>query len=212
MLVACMFCLCTVTGTLSKYIGNFNFPTASSPRAGLFKVEVLKSSSPDVWQNIGSGSALTINLFQTLTESSVGTAGPDNTPEGADHVALAAKVIAPGTGGAFKVTVRNESEVDVRVSVSVAGGTAVGKLQWYVSAGTWSNVTPGGGMTMDLDNKFKTNTLDSITIPPLTKQGEIDFYWRWLFDSGDNGGDTTLGRAQTVYSNIPVTITATQLD
>ena len=209
LLIGSMLGLCTIPGTLSRYNHTQAIAT-NRVRAGLFRVSVARGDG--TWVEISGGDLgeeLSINLFETLKQEDVATEHPDTVLQGEEPI------IAPGTGGIFKIEVMNFSEVSVEVSV--ASGTPTGggiPIEWLQADGSsWGPAFPGvtGG---------------NAELAPLGGNAEFEFTWRWRFDRQEGNvvrdwfhdsdtEDTDLGveaAASLVQYSIPLTITAAQID
>ena len=231
-LLCCMFSLCTITGTLAKWVEDFD-GTGSAIRAGIFCVGV-STDGGRTYQVMGNplASPLTFNLGQTLYEAPADTddptnpnawildnydySDPDNPVLGMIHVLPYRNLIAPGTGGYFSITLTNFSEVDVDIQLTAEQTPTDQRavtaddipIEWW-NGKAWQSGFPG-----ILDEMCTTlRAYPSILAGPKTTT--CLFAWRWIFN-GDDTLDTALGvEAATnglTYSTPSVTIRATQID
>lgn len=213
LLVCGMFSLCTIPRTLSRFSGTFNIP-GSTVRAGIFEVALQKADG--TWASITRGAVGTpfaIDLYETLLQP----VGPTEDPA-TNHTGTVLQPppagtpvrIAPGTGGQFKITVKNFSEVDVEVRVVdgtpiVSGGFIMSdKIEWW-NAGSWSSSFPG--------------VSTGVPLAALGGQYTYTFLWRWRYDRGggvwmstQDKNDTELGYNGTVTYSIPLTVYVEQVD
>ena len=184
-----------VGGTLARYTS----ATSGSDTATVAKWELTINDDnftdfvEDTW---------TFDLFKTINEDDT------TTPE----TAVSSGYIAPGTGGSFKMTVKNTSHVDATYTLNFAETNASGvPLQYSLDGKTW----------YDDMTDINANRTD-VAIERETGSVEQTVYWRWCFDGGSdahagqsNSVDTDLGSA--AQSSAPVVtiradLTATQVD
>ena len=224
LLACCVFSLCTVTGTLARYIEGTSIG-AAKVRAGIFRVAVKRGTE---WVDIasgdlgGSGSELVIDLFETLNEADTTTAENEVVSVDRTTTPNAKVLIAPGTGGEFRITVKNFSEVEVEIEVDsgspeVRSGGLLSALtlplEWETStAGVWDDDFPG--------------VTAGATLEPLGAEETYFFTWRWAYETGaapetsgnpnwyygNDPDDTNLAIPGTVTYEIPLTIRAEQID
>ena len=212
LLACCMFSLCTITGTMARWVTDLAGDSQTIVRAGRFEIQVWDSTLGESgesgksgdWVTLTSGALgtpVSINLFDKLYQEDVSEPHDGNVLGGEN-----ANVIAPGTGGKFKVRVLNASEVDVDVLISVDKNEITGTdipIQWK-DGSTFSTDFPTGanaGFTLDYG-----------------KEDEIEFLWMWAIDptplERTNADDTALG-AYTGSSApkyiVPLTISAAQI-
>ncbi len=140
----------------------------------------------------------TFDLFNTeLKEADINTAE--------DNV-LNTK-IAPGTGGFFKTTLTNDSEVDVTTVLKLKETANASKvpIEYSTDKTTWKAVDTTTKevelTTVDLDYVGKTGA-------SVKNSEEVTVYWRWAIDANTDDKDTELGEAETAPT-VETTITAT---
>jgi len=226
MLAAAMFGLCIVPGTMSRYVEGYGSGSFKAARAGLFEVAILRGqvNGVDNWVSIVNGTTDTpfkIDLYQTLYQD---YDVPYDAPEAAydsdydgpyvfpgahpkgfgpgvsNQGTIASQpegLIAPGCGGAFRISVKNFSEVKVKAELevdnlivlinNVPGALDDGNMiQWWdpdppSGAARWVDYFPGNaaGVADELD--------------PLGASGSVlnkIFYWRWLYERGGTAWHT----------------------
>ena len=180
-LLITVLALILVAGTYAKYTS-----TASGSDTATVANWVIKAGKEGAEELItGAGSTVNFDLFNTILDTD-GTAETDVT----------SGKIAPGTQGAFKLSVKNESEVNAKYTITFDVGESNIPLEFKVNDGNW---------TSDLSNVGET---------PLNmgKSDVANVQWRWAYE-GTNGdvADTALG---VTPENVEVTATlvVTQVD
>ncbi|MDR1805995.1 MAG: hypothetical protein LBQ80_04400 [Clostridium sp.] len=214
LLVLATFTVCTLTGTLAKYIAEGEGST--SARAAVFSVKVGSTE-------IATGSKVTtlaVDLFKTLYEENITTA------ESAADVLQDDKgdydlVIAPGTGGQFELQVNNDSEVPINVTITPADDSSTGALL----------------AVMEFDGGNGWDTLAAAITAAATPATRVEagasttaktIKWRWVFDKdttddpdanwdADDLADTAIGVAQkanldTNVVTLKLNVLAVQVD
>jgi len=183
LLIGSLFGLCTVPGTLSRYVERLPGYDEQILRAGLFHVEV----NGEV---LGVVAEIEVDLFETLKHTGNARNNHDNPNYSAwineenEYVLLSAEVIAPGTGGMIPITVQNFSEVDVEIVIIEGDYDDDGvPIEWWDGA-AWTSTFPG--IPTGLDTELAALDGDG--------ELEIELWWRWIFN-GDDVLDTGLGIA-----------------
>ena len=203
LLACCMFSLCTITGTLARYMQDVPVDT-NKVRAGLFRVAV-KDGNGD-WVVLGQqavGDAIKVDLYDTLYEADDDEPdgildeeenkdgridvlnAPGANPNGLGAVDVDSVIIAPGTGGKLKIEVENFSEVDVKISMALATDTGEYEpIEWWdADTNAWVDVFPGIPDGADTDElKSYPAALAAIGGPLGTST--ITLTWRWKFERG----------------------------
>ena len=139
---------------------------------------------------LNSEQTANINLFSTIKEEDTNS----------EEKNVANKKIAPGTGGKFTTTLTNDSEVDVKASITLeeVNNNNI-PIEYSIDGVTWNNAESAKrDITLDHTEKTSGNTSEDVTI-----------YWRWKFDSNDSV-DTALGQSEvtpTVETKINVIFT-----
>ena len=119
------------------------------------------------------------------------------------HVAQGQALVAPGTGGMFKLQVTNNSEVTGKVSFNFKVTGADVPFEFKIDEGEWSDT---------LSNLSSENVAMGAT-------KTVTIYWRWLYERGttdaekeaNNKQDTDLGIASETVT-VSVTIKFEQVD
>ncbi|MDR1734730.1 MAG: hypothetical protein LBR73_07630 [Oscillospiraceae bacterium] len=256
LLVFALFTTGLTSGTFAKYYAVAT--GTATARVAKFSVQVWKgtksgdsgtTTTDTDWDEIavlGSEPTVTVSLWDTMTEAkdqvlanpraerytSTGDIYPAN---GSD------KIIAPGTGGKFRIVARNMSEVAVKIDVSVGGDDYKNEgnipIEWSVGGAAFSSIQPTTAQTAS--GIYTPNNADGVNATTVLKPSgatEAVFEWRWKYDnvtvstatdggttpiysSGDDRdrdiGDTTLGIGSggtTATLSVPLTITAIQID
>ena len=208
LLVGVLFGLCIIPGTMSRYGDSFTINSATV-RAGIFEVAILDgldANEQPIWKSIvqgTTGQAIEIDLFETLLKVDLTTPHPVGYGTGsANQGTISNKkgYIAPGCGGKFKITVRNFSEVKVKLNVAqdgdmeVTGGTLdPNMVQWKGTGGAWQAAFPGvGGGTTYLEPHPLAVQLDPVGA--VDSVWSEEFEWRWLFERAkdESGAYATL--------------------
>jgi len=235
LLVGCMFGLCIIPGTLSRYVDDVDLNTGRV-RAGIFRVVIRDGENWRVLGESATGDAIPISLFSTLYDASPDGAPERNRDQHAADVVMEAPgmtgednafeeldtpIIAPGTGGRFRINVRNYSEVAIRIEVSEDDGADEPNpnipIEWWDPiTSQWVDEFPGLGDVSNLP-----------TLDPLGDEWYRDFYWRWIFRTseyptwadGRDESDTTLGHIASIDPSdddvqyiIPLIVRAVQID
>jgi len=198
------------SGTAARYVASGT--TSAQAMVASFNVTV-------------SGDKLTADNAAAVTAGNFGSQLKEQdamTNETTDHVSVVAPVslIAPGTGGKIEISIANLSQVGVLITLEPgSGGNDLGgKLQFCADAAkTGATFGALSAVLKDVVENHPKYIDDpdigtGIFLAPsetLTGAGALPFYWRWLFSSGDDAGDTALGIAP-VQASIPIKVTATQ--
>ncbi len=187
-LLVTMVATSLVSGTYAKY---------TTERTGTAVATVAKFSVEDNFSADGES----FDLFATVAETDGSGTETD----------VAANRIAPGTGGKFKVTLTNNSEV-----------TVVAKLTLEEVSNT-SNIPIE--YSYDGQNYFTALAFEkesTLAMSGATKSSDVVVYWRWAFDgasstnyqsSQTDTSDSLLGEAATAPTvTVKAIATFTQAD
>lgn len=202
MLVLSLALSCAVFGTMAKY---------TSKTSGDDKVQVAKWEFEVDGVDIANATQQTIvfDLFNTVQDDaapSVGGADDANVDNAADTNAGTVQLIAPGTGGAFDLVVKNLSQVDAEydLDLTITKSDATIPVEFKAMVGSTELV----GWTYNLDDlDFIDRQLAYLDHDTDIDEETITIYWRWAFEQpvGDgktyatleeaNAADTLLGIA-----------------
>lgn len=136
----------------------------------------------------------TIDLFKAVKEADT-TSAEENVASGK---------IAPGTGGEFKTTLTNKSEVDVKAVITLkeTSNTSNIPVEYSLDKTNWKKASE---LTKEVN-------LDHVGKTSATTTEDVTIYWRWAFEGTDTA-DTALGEATTAPTvTTQVTATFTQVD
>ena len=202
------------TSTYARYAAELS-SAETSIRAGLFSV---KANTVDFADGTAQLTANFGPLLDTLDWPSA--------PESVEHVKpIDGTVIAPGTGGRIRITLQNDSEVDVRFFLDSAIVDFTGLLEnaniqfshnnhdiddWY------SN--PGDALVELIEGKSEYRyTVDIKALAGEDDTETFDLYWRWRFspDTAQDIRDTNIGTAANIAAQeikMALQIKAQQVD
>ncbi len=181
----------SVGGTYAKYTSTI---TGTSSTARVAKWGFTVGGNPIT-------NSFSFNLFDTLKEADTTTAEGDVTSSNDD------KVVAPGTGGQFALSLTNAGEVNAAYTIDYEVTNVSGiPIEFSINGTDW------------------TTSLADVTTPVAINIGgtaPITIYWRWAF-TGDasanytatqnDGTDTTLGLAGSAVITVNAAVTVTQVD
>lgn len=217
LLILVLLTTSVVGGTFAKYVTTAD----ATDTARVAKWAINYKANDDTAINIVGGDTITFNLFKTVSDDDANaiTAGTDdsNVKDGTGNE----KIIAPGTGGKFKMNIENASEVTAKYTIELTDAQA--------NATTNGNTIP---IEYSLDNTNWTKTITDLNSNnellkdiPLNMESskDVTVYWRWAFedttDSDRNAKDTDLGNAAATASTgaepkvtVTAKITVTQVD
>ncbi len=179
----------SVSGTYAKYVSEVK-GTSDEARVAKWSFKVNNEETT-------ASKTFTFNLFDTIKDT--GDAQEDDVKSG--------KIIAPGTEGSFKLSLKNESEVNANI-----------KIDYTV---TNNNEIP---IEFSTDKKNWKDTLDALPEEEIAMESgtkDVTVYWRWTYDPSSGGDtrtsdtdetDTTLGQAGEAKVKVEAKITVTQKD
>ena len=180
-LLITVLALILVAGTYAKYTST----ASGSDIATVAKWDIKAGKTGEEVSITGSNSTVAFNLFETI-----------NNEDGTAETDVTAEKIAPGTSGAFELSVKNDSEVNAKYTITFNVGE--------------SNIP----LEFNLNNKGWTSNLSEVGETALN-MGESDVanvQWRWAYErTGKDAEDTALG---VTPENVEVTATlvVTQVD
>lgn len=186
---------CVLGGTLAKYTTSGK-GTAS---ASVAKFDVKLNGS-----TIKSTEDVTLNLFDTVYDSATGI-----NPLADDEVASGK--IAPGTWGKTDLTVKNDSEVAIKYTLSIekndgADDAMLNRLQFSTNGEDWD--------TLENINAALSGASKELAIG--ADEETQSLYWQWEFEKPSDVDDTNLGTAAAAASAakalVDVTVTAEQIN
>ena len=185
--------LVLVSGTYAKYTSS----ASGSDTATVAKWDIKAGAVDNELSITGSNSTVAFNLFDTILDEN-GTTEKDVI---ADENGKVLK-IAPGTSGAFELSIKNDSEVNAEYSITfeiddtkLPEGTSL-PLEFKVNDGEWSNSL----------SEVSTTALN------MNNSDIANVQWRWAYDSttGDSN-DTALGVNESEIE-VTATLTVSQVD
>lgn len=187
-LLVTMVATSLVSGTYAKY---------TTERTGTAIATVAKFSVEDNFSAEGKS----FDLFATVTETDGAGAETD----------VATNRIAPGTGGKFKVTLTNNSEVTVEATLTLE------------EVANTSNIPVE--YSYDGQNYFTALAFENVSTLTMTgddKSSDVVVYWRWAFDGASStnyqstqtdASDSLLGEAVSAPTlTVKAIATFTQVD
>ena len=193
MMVLALLLSCFVCGTMANYV---------STASGSDVITVAKwSFTQDGTEFVVDGSdEITFNLFNTVNDTNGGAAETD-------IVANDGTLIAPGTKGSFKLSFKNESQVNATYKLALTEENAEEVPIMYScdNGATWVHDLE----TLSVNDATAINMGDTV---------EITVLWMWAFDGADENAyasqtdayDTDLGiDAQQAAATISVTAALT---
>lgn len=190
-----------VSGTYAKY---------TSSIAGTATGSVAKWAWTIGNDTITSGAdvtnGFTLNLFDTIKDTGLSADETDVDETGAT------KLIAPGTGGSFQISLTNDSEVNATYAIALAETDNDDNIpiEYSTDGSTWVTAANLSGVSTTAINMGAT--------------ANLTLYWRWAFtgatstnytETQTDATDTLLGfAANTTRPTVEVTatITVTQVD
>lgn len=185
--------LILVAGTYAKYTSSAN----GSDTATVAKWDIKAGAVDNELSITGSNSTVAFNLFDTILDED----GNTENDVIADENGKVLK-IAPGTSGAFELSIKNDSEVNAEYSITfeiddtkLPEGTSL-PLEFKVNDGEWSSSL----------SEVSTTALN------INNSDIANVQWRWAYESttGDSN-DTTLGINESEIEVI-ATLTVSQVD
>lgn len=219
MLVLCMVLSCSVFGTLAKYTSATNGTDGLKVAKWEFEVD-----SVDIANT--TAQTIELDLFNTIQDDNnptVGGADDGNVDNAADTAANTAQIIAPGTGGAFNLVVKNLSEVDAEYDLDLTITKSDNTIPVEFKAVDSKGITLHD-WTYNIDDlDFTNRQLAYLNQGTDIDEETITISWRWAFEQPADGdelatkdaADTALGiaaQASAPTIEVQADIVATQVD
>ena len=157
-----------IAGTFAKYTST----ASGTATATVAKWDISAGALGEEVSITGEDATVAFNLFDTILEE-------DGVTEELDVYAEDGKVvrIAPGTSGAFDLSVLNNSEVTAAYTIEFTVDRTDIPLQFNVNNAGW------------------TTTLDNVTetVIAMGSSSTANVQWKWAFEGGNDATDTALG-------------------
>ena len=197
LLVCVLLTTSVISGTFAKYTSTATGTDTATVAKWSFKV-----ASTDIAP--AATTTFAVDLFSTAYELTNGAVGTDADAD----VKADGKIIAPGTGGSFKLNLENASDVTAKYTITLSSINAAGvPLEFSTDNGTtWVKAAE-----VTESNITVTGTLNI----GATATDSAPIYWRWAFSTGNEGdtADTTLGTATALATpSVTVKVVAEQVD
>lgn len=196
LLVLCLLTTSVISGTFAKYVSEATGTDSAIVAKWSFKVATTDIAPAATEEFV-------VDLFSTAYELSEGVVGT----EADTDVKADGKIIAPGTGGSFKLNLENASEVTAKYTITLSEINAAGvPLEFSTDNGTtWVKAED-----VTAENITQTGTLAI----GASAADSAPIYWRWAFTTGAAGdvADTELGVAASAKPSVTVKVVAEQVD
>lgn len=169
-----------VTGTYAKYSSS----AAGEDTATVAKWDIKAGKAGNELSITGTNATVAFDLFDTIQDTN-----------GATESDVKAGLIAPGTQGAFDLSIKNDSEVNAVYTINYKISGADIPLEFRLNGGEW------------------TDSLASIpsTAIEMGTSATAKVEWRWAFDANDTG-DTILGTEASKNVTVNATLVVSQVD
>ncbi len=172
-----MLMTCVLGGTLAKYVTTEKEANASFTAA---KWDVQLNGEP--WDTASFD-----NLSITDIHSS--TSGSAEIPTKP----------APGTWGYEAITIKNNSEVAAKITVTQGSGAATDVSNSGLSLAVFTGTDPTSGS--DITGNLGTLATDGVVIEPQSEQ-VVYVGYNWEFDSSKDSGDTALAGQKITFDKL----------
>lgn len=169
-----------VAGTYAKYSSS----ASGTDTATVAKWDIKAGKAGEEVSITGSDATVSFNLFDTILD----TTGDDETD-------VATGKIAPGTQGAFELSIKNDSQVNAEYTINFEVTGASVPFEFRINGGAW---------TSSLSN-IPTTALN------MSESSTAKVEWRWAFDGNDTT-DTNLGIATAKDVQVKATLVVSQVD
>ncbi len=201
-----------VSGTYSKYVQTAT--GTDSARVAKFAFNLTPSNGTTLSQATSSG------IYDVFHYADTGVFG---------NGLNSGKFIAPGTTGAFTLTVNNLSEVNVNVAFAITnvttipvyytypGGTVPTQRYSSVLTGAYTGTVPGTYKALTVLSTDMSGAALAASNGTLATTKAYTLNWCWDFNNDAAGGggdsvDTALGVAGTATDALSIATTVTQSD
>ena len=188
LLVCVLLTTSVISGTYAKYVSTATATDTAKVAKWQINVGTVNIAQADT-------QVITFGLFDTIND----------TDGSGEEKHVSAGLIAPGTKGAFDVTITNNSEVDANIKAALSAKETNGDIpiQYSVDGTTW-----------------KANLADLSVDENLAPgaSAEVKVLWQWVYevDKAGDTADTLLGIAAASGTapavEVTMAVTATQID
>ena len=178
LLVVTLLTTCAISGTFAKYVSETS--ATSSARVAEWDIQLNG-------KNIAA-KEFTFDLFETIIDTKTGEEETDVATAPTENI------IAPGTKGEFKITLKNDSEVNATYDIAFG-----------------IENTANIPVKFTVNGEAGLNNLSKVALD-MGKTADIIVTWEWVFEGVDEVFDTSLGLKGTDTITVTANITATQVD
>lgn len=175
----------SVSGTYAKYTSTFTGADTARVAKWAFTVNDTDMTT--------ANNQFTFDLFATVIDA--------NVKEGTDAEAI----IAPGTQGSFKIGLANASDVNAKYSIDYTVAKTDDIPVQFTTTVDGEGNPDWSVASYDLTDVAETNI-------SINGEAEHTVYWRWVFESGNDGDDTALGVTGDDTITVTASINAVQVD
>ena len=188
LLVCVLLTTSVISGTYAKYVSTATATDTASVAKWQINVGTVNIAQKDT-------QVITFGLFDTIND----------TKDDGTETHVSSGLIAPGTKGAFDVTITNNSEVHANIKATLSAVETNGDIpiQYSVDGTTWKANLADLSVDKDLAPGAST---------------EVKVLWQWVYEVNDAGNtaDTLLGIAAASGTapavEVTMAVTATQID
>ena len=195
--------LVLVAGTYAKYTSS----ATGSDTATVAKWDIKAGVKDNELLITGSNPTIAFNLFETILDED----GLTENDVIADENGKVLK-IAPGTSGAFELSIVNDSEVNAEYSIAFNVSNSNIPLEFKVGDGQWSSsLSEVTATALGMDNEETDDVHEG--------SATVNVQWRWAYERGTDSDtiatndavDTGLGVAPEAIE-VTATLTVSQID
>lgn len=188
LLVCVLLTTSVISGTYAKYVSTATATDTAKVAKWQINVGTVNIAQADT-------QVITFGLFDTIND----------TDGSGEEKHVSAGLIAPGTKGAFDVTITNNSEVDANIKAALSAKETNGDIpiQYSVDGNTWTATLAELSVDEDLAPGAST---------------AVNVLWQWVYEVSEAGNtaDTVLGIAAASGTapavEVTMAVTATQID